>query len=72
MATEQGIPIVVDADALGALPRGKWPRGMTGVATPHQAEASRWLGEADPSEALSECLEEDSTCLLYTSDAADE
>ena len=64
MATEQGIPIVVDADALGALPRGKWPRGMTGVATPHQVEASRWLGEADPSEALSECLEEDSTIVI--------
>ena len=64
MATERGIPIVVDADAIGALPRGKWPRGMTGVATPHEAEASRWLGEAEPHEALSECLEEGSTIVI--------
>ena len=64
MATERGIPIVVDADAIGALPRGKWPRGMTGVATPHEAEASRWLGDAEPHEALSECLEEGSTIVI--------
>ena len=61
---ERGTPIVVDADAIGALPRGKWPRGMTGVATPHEAEASRWLGEAEPHEALSECLEEGSTIVI--------
>ena len=62
--TEQGIPIVVDADAVGALPRGKWLRGMTGVATPHEAEASRWLEGAEPHEALSECLEEDATIVI--------
>ena len=64
MATERGIPIVVDADAIGALPRGKWLRGMTGVATPHEAEASRWLEGAEPHEALSECLEEDATIVI--------
>ncbi len=64
MTTEQGIPIVVDADAVGALPRGKWLRGMTGVATPHGAEASRWLEGAEPQEALSECLEEDATIVI--------
>ena len=64
MTTEQGIPIVVDADAVGALPRGKWLRGMTGVATPHEAEASRWLEGAEPHEALSECLEEDATIVI--------
>ena len=64
MTTEQGIPIVVDADAVRALPRGKWLRGMTGVATPHEAEASRWLEGAEPHEALSECLEEDATIVI--------
>ena len=64
MATESGIPIVVDADAIGALPHGRWPRGMTGVATPHEAEASRWLGEVEPQEALSECLGEESTIVI--------
>ena len=64
MTTEQGIPIVVDADAVRALPRGKWLRGMTGVATPHEAEASRWLEGAEPAEALSECLEEDATIVI--------
>ena len=64
LATEMGIPLVVDADAIGALPDGRWPSGMTGVATPHQAEASRWLGESEPHEALSECLDEDSTIVI--------
>ena len=64
MVTERGIPIVVDADAIGVLPHGRWPRGMTGVATPHEAEASRWLGEVEPHEALSECLEEESTIVI--------
>ena len=64
MATESGIPIVVDADAIGALPHGGWPRGMTGVATPHEAEASRWLGEVEPQETLSECLGEESTIVI--------
>ena len=64
MATESGIPIVVDADAISALPHGRWPRGMTGVATPHEAEASRWLGEVEPQEALSECLGEEFTIVI--------
>ncbi len=64
MVTERGIPIVVDADAIGVLSRGRWPRGMTGVATPHEAEASRWLGEIEPHQALSECLEEESTIVI--------
>lgn len=50
-ATELGVPLVVDADALGALPDG----GMEGwLLTPHAGELARLLGgsrdevEADP------------------------
>ena len=64
MTTERGIPLVVDADAMGALPPGGWPGGMAGVATPHESEASRWLGEAEPHEALSGCKGENSTIVI--------
>ena len=68
MTTEGGIPVVVDADAIGALPQGEWPRGMTGVATPHESEASRWLGEAEPQQALSGITGEDSTIVITGSE----
>ena len=64
IASDKGIPTVVDADAIAALPEGTWPSGMIGVATPHQGEATRWLGGAHPSEALSDCLEEESTIVI--------
>ena len=64
MTVESGTPVVVDADAIGALPPGGWPRGLIGVATPHEAEASRWLGATEPQEALSRCEGEDSTIVI--------
>lgn len=64
MTVESGTPVVVDADAIGALPPGGWPRGLIGVATPHEAEASRWLGATEPQEALSGCEGEDSTIVI--------
>ena len=64
MTAESGTPVVVDADAIGALPPGGWPRGLIGVATPHEAEASRWLGATEPQEALSGCEGEDSTIVI--------
>ena len=64
MTVESGTPVVVDADAIGALPPGGWPRGLIGVATPHEAEASRWLGATEPKEALSGCEGEDSTIVI--------
>jgi len=64
MTAESGTPVVVDADAIGALPPGGWPRGLIGVATPHEAEASRWLGATEPQEALSRCEGEDSTIVI--------
>ena len=64
MTVESGTPVVVDADAIGALPPGGWPRGLIGVATPHEAEASRWLGATEPQEALSGCEGEGSTIVI--------
>lgn len=51
--TELGIPCVVDADAIHALPAGEWPQDMIGVATPHRVERKAWLGDTCPSEVLS-------------------
>ena len=41
---------------------------MTGVATPHESEASRWLGEAEPQQALSGITGEDSTIVITGSE----
>ncbi len=64
LASSKPVPVVVDADAIDALPEGTWPAGLEGVATPHQGEADRWLGEVRPSEAISGCSEESSTIVV--------
>ena len=64
LASSKAVPVVVDADAIVALPEGKWPEGVQGVATPHQGEADRWLGDVTPSEALSDSSEESSTIVV--------
>jgi len=60
----RGIPIVVDADAVAALPPGKWPSELIGVATPHIREAEGWLGGSDPSIALSSMSGEDAAIVI--------
>ena len=47
------IPTVIDAEGIRALPIGTWMKGLVGVATPHPNEASRWLGDVPPPEAIS-------------------
>ena len=64
LASTRRVPTVVDADAIAALPKGFWPDGLVGVATPHQGEADRWLEETSPSDALSRCSDEDSTIVI--------
>ncbi len=51
-AVRLGIPTVVDADAVAALPEAAWPDGLIGVATPHSREAAGWLGDVSPAAAL--------------------
>ena len=51
LSTED-IPLVIDADAIRALPAHEWPAGMTGVITPHAGEMAQWLGGSDPTEIL--------------------
>ena len=68
MAVDSGTPVVIDADAISALPRGEWPDGLMGVATPHASEAERWLGEVSASQALEECTGEDITIVVTGSE----
>lgn len=44
IAAEGGIPVVVDADAIAALPHGSWPEKLRGIVTPHSKEAEEWIG----------------------------
>ncbi len=48
LAASKGIPTVVDADAIAALPKKAWPSGLVGVATPHLKEFKDWLEELPP------------------------
>ena len=64
MASDSGTPVVVDADAIGALPEGAWPEGLRGVATPHAKEAERWLGKTCPAAALTSCSGEAATIVV--------
>jgi len=64
MALDSGTPVVVDADAIGALPEGAWPEGLRGVATPHAKEAERWLGKISPAAALTSCAGEAATIVV--------
>jgi len=63
-ASQNGIPAVIDADAINALPEGAWPTGLQGVATPHAKEAERWLVGASPAEALADCTGESATIVV--------
>ena len=63
-ASQKGIPAVIDADAINALPEGAWPTGLQGVATPHAKEAERWLAGASPVEALADCTGESATIVV--------
>ena len=63
-ASQKGIPAVIDADAINALPEGEWPTGLQGVATPHAKEAERWLAGASPVEALADCTGESVTIVV--------
>jgi len=44
IAAESNIPVVVDADAIAALPKGSWPENLRGIMTPHAKEAAEWIG----------------------------
>ena len=63
-ASQKGIPAVIDADAINAMPEGAWPTGLQGVATPHAKEAERWLAGASPVEALADCTGESVTIVV--------
>ena len=44
VAIEKSVPLVIDADAISVLPKGRWPDGMIGILTPHLREAEEWIG----------------------------
>ena len=44
VAVEESVPVVIDADAISVLPKGRWPAGMVGIITPHSREAEEWIG----------------------------
>ena len=50
-AARQGVPVVVDADGLRALPGEGFPEGSRVVLTPHRGEAESLSGYSDPREA---------------------
>ena len=64
MSSNNDIPVVIDADAISALPSGSWPVGLSGVATPHAKEAERWLETTSPADALSDCSGEAATIVV--------
>ena len=52
--SELQIPTVIDADAIYALDEGVWPKGLTGVATPHERELRMWIWDEEPDKILAE------------------
>ena len=64
LSVRKSIPLVIDADAISALPVGKWPDGLIGVATPHSREAERWLSGVAPLQALADCTKEESAIVI--------
>ena len=80
LLSEQQIPLVIDADAIHALPTHEWPAGMVGVVTPHSGEMARWLGASDPAEILSirarrdgiAQVVEDESCVILRTGPEDE
>ena len=77
---ESNIPLVIDADAIRALPSHAWPTGMVGVVTPHATEMAHWLGASDPAEILQirarrdgiARVVEDESCVIVRTGAEDE
>jgi len=72
---EADIPVVLDADAIAALPSRKWPQGLRGVVTPHASEMASWLGDVDPvtilgmragRESIEDDREDESICIVCT------
>ena len=64
LSVSKSLPLVVDADAISALPVGKWPDGLIGVATPHSGESERWLSGTSPQQALADCTQEESAIVV--------
>ena len=64
ISVSKSIPLVIDADAISALPEGEWPRDLIGVATPHSKEAERWLSGESPSKAMESCIGEASAIVI--------
>jgi len=64
ISASKSIPLVIDADAISALPEGEWPTYLYGVATPHSKEAERWLSGKSPGEALRNCTGEESAIVI--------
>ena len=52
LCVKHKIPIVVDADAISALPKDAWPLGLVGVATPHAKELESWLRIKSPEQLV--------------------
>ena len=77
---EANVPLVIDADAIRALPSHEWPAGMVGVVTPHREEMAHWLGASDPVEILKirarrdgiARVVEDESCVIVRTGAEDE
>lgn|GEM_PF-116822 len=72
---EEKIPVVIDADAIRALPSRQWPSGLIGVATPHEKELENWIGGEDPTlilamraerEGIVNGREDESVCIVRT------
>lgn len=55
-AASKGIPTVVDADAIHAMPVAAWPVDLVGVATPQLKEFKAWLGQISPYEMFKDAL----------------
>ncbi|MEE3083653.1 MAG: NAD(P)H-hydrate dehydratase [Candidatus Thermoplasmatota archaeon] len=76
----QNIPLVIDADAIRALPSHEWPSGLLGVVTPHAKEMEHWLGASDPAEILRirakrdgiDLVVEDESCVIVRTGPEDE
>jgi NAD(P)H-hydrate epimerase len=51
---ELDIPTVIDADAIYALDEGVWPKGLSGVATPHARELRMWIWDGKPNKILAD------------------
>ena len=64
ISISKSLPIVIDADAISALPLGKWPEGLVGIVTPHSGEVERWLSGESPAVALADCSDEQAVIVV--------